>query len=381
MKVKNIKFANKLKHMIYRTFILTKSIDDNLKYSDTSILEKEFEKIFLEGKNIDNVKDQPIIEFKSNNTYKKISIRDLFINLGNRLVKEDKILEFIELNKNNIKKQLRSYKKFGIGNIEAENFEKRLFELHVFNELFGIKYNQKEMQQKLFDIKLNGKKIDIKKLQKNFRKVIYEFVEEYHEILQYSSNPWTDITLKDIDKISLNIITDARFKSEIEAVNKNNIKNIKILLIKTKKGKLDGYDIHDKLIPQYYNFYKKSKTIENFEKSISHIANQSEKLSILLTLHEYLKIKKNEKYLINQNLEKDIKKNIGNYEVIFNEHGNLENLRKEAINIAQKAKNENVNLITLIANRKTGKDTFLKFIKEYIEQENILKNEQSSELS
>lgn len=377
MKVKNIKFANTLKKMIYKTFLETQK-HTNYNFCDTEELERKFEKTFLEGKNIDDLKDKTLISFENDKKIKKISIRDLFINLGNKLVKENKIINFIEQNKQNAKNQVKSYKKYGIKNFEAEKNEKILFEFLIFNELFGIEYSDFENNKTIDNIKINNININKKKLIESFRKVIYEFIENYYEILKYSNNPWADITLNDIDKNNFNIITDTRFLSEINAINKNNIKHKKVLLIKTKNEKLDSYDINQNNIEKYYQYYKNSKTINEFEDKIKNIANPAEKLSILLTLHEYLKHYPNKKFFFNTFLEKDIKKNIGNYKIIFNEYGNMEKLKQEAINLANIAKKNNKHLIVLIANRKTGKDTFMKFIKEYLENNELQNNIQKT---
>jgi len=398
MKFKNIKFAKELKIVVYNflyNFIqfyknMPKNIEksgNNFKqemkykikyFNDLTEIENQLKKIF-KTKDLDEFKEKKIIKIKkyTDEQYEEFSIRDLLISFGNNIIRNkfltkellDETKEYIKINKLNTQ------------------YKKTLGEKVLFNFIPIMKNNP----DILIIIDNNGNNIiEINHLQQNYSKyidikeisvyILSEILEKFinkniKEILT-ANDIWTAIALKNIDKSFLNIITDGRFLTELEEINNSPYKNFNVLLIKlNEKEELDSSEVNRKNFKEIYKIYKSSENIEDFLNKIKGKVTGAEELNTLLTIHYYLKEKyKGKTYFfskkINKNLDKEINEKIKINKVLFNRFGNIENLDKQLMEIYEEIKENNINILTLMANRRSGKDFSLERLKNINLQNN-----------
>ena len=382
--IKNLKFAEELKIVVYNFLYniihyyknpLSKE-KFNIEYTDNlEEIENELKKLFnttdldefKEKKNLEFIKDFP-------EELEKYSIRDLLINFGNNIIRNKNLTKTLldnGITKINTKldfvtKMHLSYKLLpGFIPIIDKSPETFTF----------FDNNNKEIVY----FKMNSSYIPVEDTRTIFNYIFEDVLEKFilknfEEILK-ADDIWTAIALKKIETNKLNIVTDGRFFTEIKEINNNKLKNLNILLIKiNNKGELNSSEINNKNFSEIFKIYKKSNTIKEFLDKIKGKVTGAEELNTLLTLHYFLKNKdKNKKFLkkTNQILDKEIEKNLQIDLVLFNEIDNENLLNNNLNNIIQNLKDNN--LIVFIANRRSGKDFYLKKLVEKLE--NNLKKE------
>ena len=212
---------------------------------------------------------------------------------------------------------------------------------------------------------INNKQILIN----NLTGIINNFINNYKKEILNSNDIWTNIALKTLNKKDLNIISDARFFTEFEEINKTKLNKLKILIIKIQNNKLNSNEINSKNFDKIYEIYTKSNNISDFIKNIQTKVTGSEELTTLLTIHYYLKKNSSNNKKINPKLDKEIEKFLKIDLVIFNEINNQALLNKNIKSILNQLQNKNLLIIT--ANRRSGKDFLIEKLKE---KEYLLKN-------
>ena len=378
--IKNIKFAEELKivvyNFLYNIINYYKNPVDKEKFKILYIdnlkqVENELKKIFNTN-DLDEFKEKKNMEFIKDFPEKieKYSIRDLLINFGNNIVRNknltnELIKNEIDINKNN---------NHSLGFITKMRLSNKLLSYFIpivdeSPETFSIIDNN---NKEVVYFKMNNNYIPVEDTRTIFSYIFADVLEKFtiknlKEILT-AKDIWTAIALKKISSNKLNIITDGRFLTEIEEINNSKLNNLNILLIKVnEKGELDSSEVNKKNFSEIYKVYKKAKTIEEFLEKIKGKVTGAEELNTLLTIHYFLKNKyKNKKFLkkTNDKLDKEIEKKTEIDLVLFNEIGNNNLLNSNINEIINNLKNKD--LVVFIANRRSGKDFYLKKLYERI---------------